>query len=198
MFNNIYLKIYSSTLQCIFEFFLMTLVGHLPQKWLIQIKIALCNTILIGGWQINNAITHQRKVGTNRFWAKVLWFLLQHKKKGWRGQEEGTKSKTQGFCSFFSKNYHLKGMMQYHLPIQLQHKLEHLQCFSGKNHYYNFDLPLGLFHCVIFFKKSQSRSRALRIYHIWDQSILLSQTRTCLKKVATYLWFTYFAIPEEN
>ena len=34
------------------------------------------------GWQINNAIIHQRKVGTNQLWAKVLSFLLQLKKRG--------------------------------------------------------------------------------------------------------------------
>ena len=140
-------------------------------------------------WRLTNKqCNYSSKKSRNKsVLSKGSLISLATQKKGWRGEGEGTKSKTQGFCSFFSKNYHLKGMMQYHLPIQLQHKLEHLQCFSGKNHYYNFDLPLGLFHCVIFFKKSQSPSRALRIYHIWDQSILLSQTRTCLKKVATYL-----------
>ena len=30
-------------------------------------------------------------------------------------------------------------LLYYHLPIQLQHKLEHLEFFLAKSHYYNFD-----------------------------------------------------------
>ena len=136
MFNNIYLKIYSSTLQCIFE----------------------------EGGEGGGGIEKPK--------PRVLEFLL--------------------------KNYHLKGMIQYHLPSQLEHKLKHLEFFLAKTIAIISTYHLSSFIVHIFFKKYQSRSRALRTYHIWDQSILLTQTRNCLKKVATYIWFTYFAIPKKT
>ena len=102
-------------------------------------------------WRLTNKqCNYSSKKSRNKsVLSKGSLISLATKKKGEGG---GTLSKTQGFCSFFSKNCHLKGRMQYHLPIQLQLKLEHLEFFSGKNHYYNIDLPIGLFHCVIFLR----------------------------------------------
>ena len=181
---------------------------------------------MIRGWQINNAIIHQRKVGTNQLWTKVLSFPLQLKKRG-GGKKQNPRVLEFLFKELPSKRYDadvIQGcvcildtkvyffiwwyllrplhwylwqswwLLFYHLPIQLQHKLEHLEFFLAKN----ITIIVQLLSLCNFFKKSQSRSTALRTCHIWDQSSLLAQTRICLKKIAPYLWFTYFAIPEEK
>ena len=163
----------------------MIIVGRLPQKWLRKIGIALFNRILIGGWRINNAIIHQKKSRNKSTLNKdsviflatkqnprVLEFLFEElPSKG----DDATVS--QGcLCILDPKVYffiwwyllrplhwylwQLWWLLFYHLPIQLQHKLEHLKKFSVKNHYYNFDLPLGLFHCATFFKEVSEQIRS--------------------------------------